>query len=60
VDPASECFDVEWLGILPVDSISNATKPDEIAKVLLEGGRARHLRDRAMSELLGQAHLADQ
>jgi putative membrane protein len=44
---AGERFDVQRLRVLPVDPVADAAQPREIAQVLLRGGSAGHLRDRA-------------
>ena len=50
VQAAGQCLNIQRLCILPVDPVANVTQPREVAQVLLDGGRAGHLRNRAMSD----------
>jgi hypothetical protein len=47
VGAAGERLDVQGLRVLPVDPIANAAELREVAKVLVGGGSAGHLRDLA-------------
>jgi hypothetical protein len=46
---SAERLDVQRLSVLPVDPVANAAQPREVAQMLLCGGSAGHLRDRATS-----------
>ena len=49
VRAAGERLDVQRLRVLPVDPVTNAAQPREVAQVLRCGRSARHLGDRATS-----------
>jgi hypothetical protein len=46
---AGERLDIQRLGVLAVDPVADAAQPGKVAQVLLVGGSASHLRDRATS-----------
>src|SRR5664279_2117337 len=51
VRAAGERLDVQRLRVLPVDPVADAAQPREVAQVLLRGGSAGHLHNRATYDL---------
>src|SRR5439155_25172190 len=49
---AGERLDVQRVGVLPVDPVSNAAEQREVAQVLRRDGSAGHARDRTTSHLV--------